>query len=334
MTFVWPLMLGALLLVPVLAGLYLLGQGRRRRLVARYGGGGPGPGPAGWRRHLPPAVLLAGWALLCVALARPQMVVSLPRVEGLVVLVFDVSGSMAAEDLKPTRLEAAKTAAQAFVERQPAGVLIGVVAFSDSGLAVQPPTDDQAAVLAAIKRLTPTRGTSLANGIGAALAAIAAAQDTAPPAPRFYTSLTPAPTPSPTPMPAGTYTSAAIVLLSDGENTAAPEPLAAAQAAADRGVRVYAVGVGSEAGADLTIDGFTVHSQLDAALLRQIAQLTGGEYSGAADEAELADVYQRLEPRLVLRSEATEVTALFAGVSLLELVGGGVLSLLWFSRLP
>ncbi|MBP7694708.1 MAG: VWA domain-containing protein [Anaerolineales bacterium] len=334
MTFVWPLMLGALLLVPVLAGLYLLGQGRRRQLVARYGGGGSAPGPAGWRRHLPPAVLLAGWALLCVALARPQMVVSLPRVEGLVVLVFDVSGSMAAEDLKPTRLEAAKTAAQAFVERQPAGVLIGVVAFSDSGLAVQPPTDDQAAVLAAIKRLTPTRGTSLANGIAAALAAIAAAQDSAPPAPRFYTSLTPAPTPSPTPMPAGTYTSAAIVLLSDGENTAAPEPLAAAQAAADRGVRVYAVGVGSEAGADLTIDGFTVHSQLDAALLRQIAQLTGGEYSGAADEAELAAVYQRLEPRLVLRSEATEVTALFAGVSLLVLVGGGVLSLLWFSRLP
>ena len=130
----------------------------------------------GARRHIPPALFLAGLTILMVALARPQTVVSLPRVEGTVILAFDVSGSMAAEDLKPTRMEAAKAAARDFVQRQPRSVQIGVVAFSDSGFAVQAPTNDQEAILAAINRLTPQRGTSLGQGILASLNTIAAAQ--------------------------------------------------------------------------------------------------------------------------------------------------------------
>ena len=125
------------------------------------------------RRHIPPALFLAGLTILIVALARPQTVVSLPRVEGTVILAFDVSGSMAADDMKPTRMEAAKAAARDFVQRQPPSVQIGVVAFSDNGFSVQVPTNDQDAILAAINRLTPQRGTSLANGIRASLNAIA-----------------------------------------------------------------------------------------------------------------------------------------------------------------
>src|SRR3990172_7727655 len=161
-----------------------------------------------------------------LAPARPQTVVSLPRIEGTVILAFDVSGSMAADDMKPTRMEAAKAAARGFVQRQPASVQIGVVAFSDNGFAVQAPTNDQEAILASINRLTPQRGTSLANGILASLNTIAAGAG----AP-LQLSSNRSPTPTPTPVPKGAYTSAVIVLLTDGENTVSPDPLAAAPAA-------------------------------------------------------------------------------------------------------
>src|SRR5262245_19830206 len=241
MSFIWPTMLILLLLVPVGVGLYIRLQQRRQRLIARYGSLGfvqAAAGAAkrrrlGARRHLPPALFLAGLAILLIGLARPQTVVSLPREEGTVILAFDVSGSMAADDLKPTRMEAAKVAARDFVLRQPRSIQIGVVAFSDSGLAVQAPTNDQELILAAINRLTPQRGTSLGQGMVASLTTIAAGEGQAP---RIYSNITPTPMPSPTPVPHGTFTSAVIVLLIDGENNEAPDPLAVAQAAADRGV--------------------------------------------------------------------------------------------------
>ena len=336
MTFLWPALLATWLVLPLLILLYWRGQRRRQRLAERFTGLGLAPAAGrrapGWRRHVAPAFFLAGLALLLTALARPQMAVSLPRPQGLVILAFDVSGSMAADDLQPTRMEAAKTAAQAFVERQPAGVDIGVVAFSDSGLSVQTPTDNTGAVLAAIQRLKPERGTSLASGLLAALDVIATAESPAPP--QYYTNRTPEPTPSPTPVPVGTHTSAVIVLLSDGENTVAPDPLAAAQAAADRGVRVYTVGLGSEAGAELHIEGFTVQSRLDAAALRGIADLTGGAYFGATSAEELQKVYETLDLQWVVKEAPMEITSLLAGGSLLLLLAGGAFSLLWFGRLP
>jgi Ca-activated chloride channel family protein len=335
MTFIWPTMLFLLLAVPILALLYVRLQRRRRKLSGGYGSLGSIQQAAGrtlgWRRHLSPALFLIAFAILLVGLARPQTVVSLPRIEGTVILAFDVSGSMAADDLKPTRMEAAQAAAKQFVDNQPSTVQIGVVAFSDNGLSVQPPTNDRDAVLASIQRLKPTRGTSLANGIMASLNAITA---TTSPSVRIYTNLTPMPTATPTPVPQGKHSSAVIVLLSDGENNESPDPLAAAKAAAAQGIRIYTVGIGSPGGAIIHVDGFAIQTQLNEGVLQQISQLTGGTYYKAGSAQQLAQIYDQLNPELVIKPEKTEVTSLFAGAGIVVLLIGGVFSMLWLNRLP
>jgi len=328
-------MLFLLLLLPLFVILYLSVQRRRLRLSENFGNmgfvGNSARRNLGKRRHIPPALFFLSITTLIFALARPQTVVSLPKVEGTIILAFDVSGSMAADDLKPTRMEAAKTAAQDFLKHQPPSVQIGVVAFSDSGLAVQAPTNDAAVLLASINRLAPEQGTSLAQGILASLNAIAAG---AGPSERFYSNITPEPTPTPTPVPRGTYSPAAIVLLTDGENNEAPNPLDAAQVAADRGVRIYTVGIGSPEGTTLHVNGFTVHTQLNEEMLQQISQITGGTYYKAENEQDLLSIYDHLDPQLVIKPEEMEVTSIFAGASILILLVGGVFSLVWFSRLP
>ncbi|HMA32956.1 MAG TPA: VWA domain-containing protein [Chloroflexia bacterium] len=339
MTFIWPAMLIGLVLIPLFVGIYIRMQQRRRRLAAQYGtparpatgAGRQGrrPGSAR-RRHIPPLLFLVALGILIVALARPQTLVSLPRLEGTVILAFDVSGSMAADDVKPSRLEAAKTAARAFVQDQPATVQIGVVTFSDGGIATQAPTNDQGPVLAAINRLGVQRGTSVASGIQSALKAIDVVQH---PLLTLANQL-PTPAATPTPVSPGTYTSAVIVLLTDGETTAGPDPLAAAQTAADRGVRIYPVGIGSTAGATLHLNGFTVVSRLDEQTLQQIAARTGGTYYSADKEEDLHTIYDHLDPQLVIKPQQTEVTALFAGAGILVLLIGGTLSLWWLGRLP
>jgi len=285
----------------------------------------------GTRRHIPPAIFLLSLIILIIGLARPQMEVSLPRIVGTVILAFDVSGSMAADDLQPTRLEAAKAVVEDFIARQPTTVQIGVVAFSDNGFAVQPPTNDEVTILAAIKRLAPERGTSLANGITMALNTIDAAkgQDT-----NYYSNSTPTSAPTPTPMPKGTYTSAVIILVTDGENNQNPDPFEIAQAAADRGVRIYTVGIGSPGGTNVHINGFTVHTQLEEATLQQISQITDGVYYNAESEEDLRTIYDNLSPQLVIKPQEMEVTPLFAGASILVLLIGAILSLLWFGRVP
>jgi Ca-activated chloride channel family protein len=337
-TFIWPAMLLLILAIPLGAAGYLALERRRRRRVAAYG---ITPGPASpWvsnrlaalRRRIASAFILVGLAMLVIAMARPQSVVSVPRVEGTVILAFDVSGSMAADDLKPTRMEAAKAAARAFVERQPTSILIGVVAFSDSGFSIQVPTSDQAQVLGAIERLAPERGTSLGRGILSSLTTIAAAE--ADPAAGYYTNRSPGPTPDPTPVPAGTHAPAAIVLLTDGENNQSPDPLEAAGVAADRGVRIFTVGIGSAAGTTLEVEGFMVHSRLDEPMLRQISEITGGAYYAATDPTELAAIYEGIDTRLIVKPEAMEVTSLFAGAGMLILLIGAVASLTWLGRLP
>ena len=333
MSFLWPLMLVLLILIPILTGLYFRLQRRRRLIAKNFGslgfGSGAMPQP-GFRRHVPPILFMFGLVVLIVALARPQTVVSLPRIEGTVILAFDVSGSMAAEDMKPTRMEAAKAAARDFINRQPRSIQIGVTAFSDNGFSVQVPTNDRDAVLAAINRMAPQHGTSLANGIIASLKTIDSNNN---PGPLTYSNLTPAPTPSPTPVPQGTYTSAAIVLLTDGDNNEAPDPLAAAKTAADRGVRVYTIGLGSPSGTTLHINGFTVRTQLDEAILQQISQATGGVYYNAANQEDLTKIYDNIKPQFTVKPTNTEVTSLFSGASILILLIGGLLSLLWFNRL-
>jgi Ca-activated chloride channel family protein len=281
---------------------------------------------------VPALLFLAGLALIYFGSARPQAQLSLPHVEGTVILAFDVSGSMAATDLKPTRMDAAKAAAKDFVKHQPSTVRIGIVAFSDSGLSVQAPSDDRDAILASIDRLSPSRGTSLGNGMLVSLSTLASAGE---PVTHLYSNLTPVPaTATPQPVAAGSDTSSAIVLLTDGENNERPDPLDVAKAAADRGVRIYTVGIGSAAGTTLHVNGFTVHTQLDEPTLKEIARITGGFYYNADSATELSKVYGHLAPELSFKPEKTEITAMFAGAGVLVLLVGGLLSLLWFSRFP
>jgi Ca-activated chloride channel homolog len=327
MTFIWPMLLLGLVAIPLAVWLYVRLERRRRRAVAQLGDLGLWRGPTGRqvgpRRHVPPALFLLGMAVMLFALARPQMALGLPRQEGTLILVFDVSASMAAADIQPTRMEAARAAATDFVARQPRSVRVGVVAFSDSGMAVQVPSAEREAALAAIGRLRPQRGTSLGQGILVALSAIAADD---PAGAGFYSALTP------TPRLRRRDGAVAIVLLTDGENNQQPDPIKAAQAAADLGVRIYTVGVGSPGGATLNLEGFSVHTQLDEALLREIARISEGTYFSAASQGDLQAIYDSLDLQLVVRPEQMEITSLLAGVGLLCLIIGGALSLIWFGR--
>ncbi len=329
MSFIWPSMLLTLLLVPLVVGLYLRLSVRRRQAVAGAGSlavaqSGTGAAP-GFRRHLPALVYLAGLTLLLLALARPELLVSLPRAEGTVILAFDVSNSMAADDLEPTRIDAAKAAARQFIESQPLSVLVGVVAFSNGGLVVQPPTTDRAALLDTVERLSPQGGTSLGQGIFTSLNAIAgeAISIDESDLEEGLSSLQ-----------IGNYPSAVIVLLSDGENTGPPDPLEIAQVAAEAGVRIYPIGIGSAAGSVVEVEGFNILTQLDEATLQQIAGLTNGAYYHAEDAESLEEVYGDVDLRLTIRGEKMEATSLFASASLFLFLVGGALALSWFGRVP
>jgi len=338
MSFIWPPLLATLFLVPLGLLLYAYLDVRRRRRLAAYGGSGLAQTVTrrpGIRGRFPAVLLILGLSAISLAMARPQAVLSLPRQDGTVILAFDVSASMAATDLQPTRIAAAKAAAKDFVAKQPTSINIGVVAFSDSGIQVQQPTNDQASVISAIDRLTPERGTSVAEGILASLKVIAIAE-AGPYANNYYSNASPAstPTPTPTPVPAGTHAPAAIVLLSDGENNESPDPMAAAQAAANQGVRIYTVGLGSAAGTTVTVNGFQLHTQLDEATLQQISQVTDGTYYNATDAQQLRSIYDNLDTGLVLQPQMTEVTSIFAGAGLLLLIAAALTSLYWLGRMP
>jgi Ca-activated chloride channel family protein len=342
MYFQWPFMLWLLLLIPGLIVAYIIAQRRRQKYALRFASlslvkEALGRGP-GWRRHIPPLIFLLALAVMILAMARPIAVVALPTQEGTVILTFDVSGSMMADDMKPTRMEAAKAAARAFVDKQPPGVLIGVVSFSDNASIIQTPTDDKTAVLAAINRLQPQRATAIGRGLLASIDAIyAPGNEEATFGQRFqrgFPQITPTPTPTPTPVPKGQFEPAIIVLLSDGENNVFPPPLQVVDQLVNRGIRVYTVGVGTPAGTILHVEGRSVRVRLDETTLKEIAQQTDGQYYNAANESDLRTIYENLATRLVVRSEKQEITfALTAVAGLLSLIAG-FLSLLWFNRLP
>lgn len=338
MTLAWPLALLLLLLIPLGALLYYaVGRRRARRAGALALPGRVSSSPsARLRAAVPAALFLLALVGMVVAVARPQGTVALPVGQGTVVLAFDVSGSMNATDQTPTRMDAAKAIAADFVQHQPPDIAIGIVAFSDSGIAVQPPTTDQAEVLAAIKQLTPQKGTALGRGMQAALNLIAVAE--AGSSVDYYTQASPGPSPAPTPTPApvppGSHASAAIVLLTDGENNEQPDPMTIAQQAANLGIRVDTVAIGTAAGADLNLDGFHVHTQLDSALLQQIATTTDGTYYGPDASAQLTGVYSAISPKTTIQDQTIELTALVAGASLALVVIGAMASLAFLGRLP
>jgi len=331
-------MLWLLALVPLLIVAYVLLLRRRQKFALRYSSlsllkdaleHGPGK-----RRHIPAILFLAGITVMLVAIARPAATVILPSQQGTIILTLDVSGSMRADDLKPSRLEAAKTAARAFVEKQPQNVRIGVVSFSDSAAIVQAPTTDRETVLAAINRLSIQRRTAIGSGILTSLDAIFEDIDIKP-KPSSQDALAPVkPAPESPLLPAGTYTSAFVVLLSDGQSNTGPLPLDAAKKASDRGVRVYTVGIGSTGGTVLKVEGWAIRVRLDEATLKGIAENTGAGYFKADNETDLLNIYQDLSTRLVFKTEKTEITAGFAGFAAVLLLIAGALSLLWFNRLP
>ncbi|MDP9274023.1 MAG: VWA domain-containing protein [Chloroflexota bacterium] len=344
MTFIWPTALLLLVVVAGLAVLYVLAQHRRNRYALRYANlslvrEAIGKGP-GWRRHVPPVLFILALAFMAIGVARPQAVVAVPSQEGTVILAIDVSGSMLAEDMKPNRMEAAKAAARAFVEKQSESVKIGVVSFSGDASIVQSPTTDKTLVIAAINRLRPQRATAIGRAILVSLDAIAENQGSEEDLPSSILQQgQPGATPRPTAtaLPAylvGRHSSASIVLMSDGQNNQFPPPLDVIDQAVSRGVRVYTIGLGSSAGAIVRLQGRAVRTALDETTLKKIAEVTDAQYFNANTEADLRAVYENLTTQLVVRNEKTELTAYATLAAAILAVFAGAFSLLWFNRLP
>ena len=328
MSFLWPAMLVLLLGVPFLVLGYFALVRRRDQRTAELAAQGFVPTASAQRRrrrrHVPFAFFLAAIILAIVAFARPEASVSIPRREGTVVLAFDASNSMQATDLEPSRMDAAKAAARAFVEQQPSSIEIGVVAFSDGGLVTLPPTRSDEEVLAAIDRLSTQGATSLGQGIFTALNAISGTPIKVEPG---------ALEGAIDDIDIGYFGSSAVILLSDGENTTEPDPLDMAELAAVAGVKIYPIGLGSAEGTVVEVDGFNVATALDEELLEDIASVTDGQYFQAGDADELTQVYDQIDLQFVREAEFREITGIITGISLLLLVVGATLSLLWFGRL-
>jgi len=366
MTFVWPQMLWLLVLVPSLAGLYVWILRRRKRAVMRYGNlaivkAAMGKS-MGWRRHVPPALLLAAVTVLIIAVARPEAVVTLASSRATVILAMDVSGSMRADDVKPSRIQASQAAAKKFISGQPSDVEIGIVAFASIALLVQAPTLDHDALTAAIDNFELRRGTAVGSGLLTSMRTIF-------PDVNFYYGLaggsgeplTPglggqgnlggetlnkpldssspfandvdANRPKHIPVSPGSYQNAVIILLTDGATTAGPDPLAAGQIAADWGVRVFTVGFGTPNGAVVDFAGRSMRAQLDEPTLQEIARRTDGQYFAAQSADDLTRVYNALSSKLVGEKKMTEIAFIFAGVGALLAMAAGMLSLWWFGKL-
>jgi Ca-activated chloride channel family protein len=346
MTFLWPGMLWLLMAVPALVAVYVLLLRRKKKAALRYASlslvkEALGAGQR-FRRHVPPLLFLLALATMLVAVARPAAVVRLPIQQQTIILAMDVSGSMRARDVEPNRLVAAQEAAKAFVADLPRGVRVGVVSFAGTAAVVQAPTQNREDIVAAIDRFQPQRGTALGSGIILSLATIfpdaginvsdaiyGRATSRALP-------LDPGRPPEKkefTPVPPGSYGSAAIILLTDGQRNTGPDSLEAAKMAAQRGVRVFTVGVGTKTGEVIGFEGWSFRTVLDEDTLKAIADLTRGEYFHAGSAMDLKKIYQNLSAKLVFEKRPTEITALFAAAAAVLTLLAGLLSLLWFNRI-
>ncbi|MDO9284776.1 MAG: VWA domain-containing protein [Aquabacterium sp.] len=341
MNLLWPEALWSLLLLPALVLLYLLLLARRKKhsvrlasvaIVRQAMGSGPG-----WRRHLPPALLLAAVALLLLASARPVVKLKLPSRDQTIILAMDVSGSMRATDVKPNRMVAAQEAAKAFVAGLPRNVRIGVVSFAGTAAVVQAPTLSREDVVAAIDRFQMQRATAIGSGLILSLATlfpdegIDLSQITGaramPAAPGEKKDKKPF-----TPVEPGSYSSAAVILLTDGQRTTGPDPLEAAKMAAERGVKVYTVGIGTKAGETIGFEGWSMRVRLDEDTLKAISNATRANYFYAGTAEDLKLVYQGLSSRLVVETKETEVSALMAAAGALLVLLAAGLSVWWFGR--
>ena len=357
-SFSWPVMLWLLLLIPLMIAAYILLLRRRRK------GAFPYPNLAmvreaaqvvGWRRHIPVALMLAAFACLLLAMARPTAEVRLPSRVATVLLAMDVSGSMRATDVNPSRIVAATTAAKAYVKDQPRDVRIGIVAFAATALLVQAPTTDHAALTAAIDRFELQRGTAVGSGLLVSLSTLfplehfpinqfnsgnfgnygrfggmdfreryggVALGERGNPPPKKHVPVEP-----------GAYKNAVVILLTDGQTTTGFAPLEAARIASEYGVRVYTVGFGTPRGKIVGFSGFSIRAQLDEDTLKKIADMTRGRYFHAKSAEDLKAVYDVLSRQLVVETREMEITAFFAAMAALLMLAAAGLSLAWFHRI-
>ncbi|HEX2541947.1 MAG TPA: VWA domain-containing protein [Caldimonas sp.] len=340
MTFLWPTMLWAMLLVPILVLGYVWLMRRRKKTTLRYANlslvkEAMGRSSA-WRRHVPPALMLLAITALLFASSRPAALLTLPSTEQTVILAMDVSGSMRATDVQPNRLVASQEAAKAFVADLPRNVRVGVVAFAGTAAVVQAPTLSRDDVNASIDRFQLQRATAIGSGIVLSLATIfpeagidlsqITGQRNMPPGPNDK------PKPDFTPVPPGSYTSAAIILLTDGQRTTGPDPIEAAKMSADRGVRIYTVGIGTKEGETIAFEGWSMRVRLDEETLKSVANITRADYFYAGTATDLKKVYQSLSTRLVVEKKETEISGLLAALGALLVILAASLSVWWFGR--
>jgi Ca-activated chloride channel family protein len=349
MTFLWPQFLWLLLALPLLVLLYIWLLRRKKKIALRYASlsivrEAMGAGQS-FRRHIPPVLFLLSLAAMLVASSRPFAVVTLPSERETIILAMDVSGSMRASDVLPNRLVASQNAAKAFLADLPRNVRVGIVAFAGTAAVVQPPTLSREDLVTAIDKFQLQRGTAIGNGIVVSLAELfpdaginlesmqsgrerqrgisldRAGKDSKESKPPF------------TPVAPGSYTSGAIILLTDGQRTTGVDSLDAAKVAADRGVRVYTVGVGTVDGETIGFEGWSMRVKLDEETLKGIARATQAEYFYAGTAGDLKKVYETLSSRLAVEKKETEISGLLALVAAAFALLSAGLSLLWFNRI-
>lgn len=348
MTFLWPHLLWLMLMLPLLVGAYLLLLRRRKKLMLRYASLGlvkeaMGSAPS-WKRHVPPALFFLAIATALFAASRPTAVMTIPGKQQTIILAMDVSISMRASDVQPNRMVAAQRAAKSFIEELPPDVRIGIVTFAGTAAVSQQPTNAREDLIAAIDRFQLQGGTAIGSGIVMSLATLfpeagidlAGLTFSSSGSSRLQAGASSGPgplQPAPQAAPPGSNDTAAIILLTDGQQTAGIDMMYSARLAAERGVRVYTVGVGTPTGGDVTFDGWSMRVELDEASLKEIARITQGDYFYASTTSELQKVYDSLNARLVFEKKEFEITAILALVAALFSLLSAGLSAFWFNRI-
>ena len=344
MFFQWPDYLWLMLAVPLLPAAYVWLLRRPGKLAVRFSSLGVVRAAAigrNWRRHVPPVLLLGACAALLLAAARPMAPVPLPWARTTIILAMDISLSMRVTDVKPTRMAAAQEAAKLFLRDLPRNIEVGLVTFAGSSQVAQTATLDRAPLVAAIDGFQMQRGTAIGTAIALSVAELfpdhginvgdltfggkprgRSLDDQAKPARKQITPVAP-----------GSYPSAAIILLTDGRRTTGIDTLEAAKLAADRGVRIHVVGLGSADAGSYAADGMAIYLQLDEPTLREVARMTGGDYHQAGTAEKLRNVYETMGSQMQLVKRETELAPLLALAAALLALAAGVLSMLWFGRI-
>ena len=332
MTFLWPEMLWVLLLVPALVAGYFYLLRRKQQTALRYANlsmvkEAMGTGQR-FRRHMPPLLFLLALIAMLIAVARPAAVITLPSQYQTIILAMDVSGSMRAVDVQPNRISAAQAAAKAFVAEQPSNMRVGVVSFAGTAAVVQVPTHNREDIIAAnggaaLQLEAIDGGIDVSSLIYGRYAASGMPLDQAGKSEKKEFK----------PVPPGSYTSAAIILLTDGQRTTGPDSMEAARMAADRGVRVFTVGFGTKGGETIGYEGWSMRVRLDEDTLKAIADVTRGQYFHAGTATDLKKVYESLNSKFLLEKKDMEISALFAAAAAVIALVSALLSLLWFNRI-